>query len=62
MVNKTNMKFLKTDSLETRAELLALGFTEIETQDVGMYTFLNNGRMTFDTEKKNCVYTNIINL
>ena len=61
-MEKASMKFIRTDSVETREQLLALGFTEIETQDKNVYTFMNNGKMTFDANTINCVYTNILNL
>ena len=62
MEKKSNMKFLRTDSKEAREKLLSLGFTEIETQDKNVFTFLNDGKMLFNAEENRCFYTNILNL
>ena len=47
MEKKSNMKFLRTDSKEAREKLLSLGFTEIETQDKNVFTFLKKVIMYF---------------
>ena len=58
---KKEFKFLKTTDCETRDKLIALGFTEITQQENGIFCFLNNGKkLTFDVEKYNAVYTNLL--
>lgn len=61
MENKENMKFLITDSTETRNKLLYEGYTELPAQSRGMYCFLNDGKkLTFNAEENGIVFTNIL--
>lgn len=60
---KPNMKFIKTDNAETAHKLRYEGFTEITEPGSKSFCFINDGKkLTFDTEKENCVYTNILNI
>ena len=60
---KPNMNFIITTSSETRDKLKYEGFTEIPQQVNGTFYFLNDGKkLTFDAEKENCVYTNILHI
>jgi hypothetical protein len=58
---KTEYKFLKTTDSETADKLRTLGFTELTQQDNGVFCFINDGKkLTFDAEKYECVYTNLL--
>lgn len=63
MKNKTNMKFIRTDSVEVAKKLRALSYTELPQIDSSTFCFMNDGiKLTFDAEKENCVYTNILHI
>lgn len=55
---RNDMKFVMTQSSETRLKLLYEGFTELTDPEDATHIFLNNGRMMFDAEKNGCVYSN----
>jgi hypothetical protein len=58
---KPNMNFIVTTNRETRDKLLYEGFTEVTQQDNGTFCFLNDGKkLTFDAEKYDAVYTNLL--
>ena len=55
---KKDMRFIKTNSPETAKKLRAYGFTEIPEQSSNMFLFINDGKMVFEAELTDCVYTN----
>lgn len=58
---KSEYKFLKTTDRETADKLRTLGFTELTEQSNGVFCFINDGKkLTFDAEKYDCVYTNLL--
>ena len=58
---KTEYKFIKTSDKETADKLRYLGFTEITEPSSSIFCFINDGKkLTFDVEKFEGVYTNII--
>ncbi len=58
--NKQDKKFIVTTDSETADKLKYAGFVEIEKRD-DKYIFLNNGKkLTFDAEKYNATFTNIL--
>ena len=57
-----DMKFIKTTDVETAKKLRMLGFTELTESNSSVYCFINNGNLTFDAEKNNCVYTNLLHV
>ena len=58
---KTEYKFIKTSDAETADKLRTLGFTEITEPSSSIYCFINDGKkLTFDVEKFEGIYTNII--
>lgn len=58
---KSDKKFIKTSNKDTAKKLQELGFTELPQTEANLFCFLNDGRkLTFDVEKFNGVYTNII--
>ena len=59
--NKRDMKFIKTSDKETADKLRYLGFTELTEPSSSAFCFINNGnKLTFDVEKYNAMYTNIL--
>ena len=54
------MKFIMTQSSEARLKLLYDGFTELTDPKESTHIFLNNGKMRFDAEQNECVYSNKI--
>ena len=61
MKEKMDMKFIRTDSAETRNKLLYEGYTEITEPGSKHYCFLNDGKkLKFDAEENGIIYTNII--
>lgn len=60
---KKEYNFIKTTDHETADKLRTLGFTELVQPENGVFCFINDGKkLTFDTEKENCVYTNILHI
>ena len=58
---KTEYKFLKTSNKETADKLRSFGFTELTEQNNGTFCFINDGKkLTFDAEKYDAIYTNIL--
>lgn len=58
---KKEYKFLVTTNRETADKLKYEGFTELTQQDNGVFCFINDGKkLTFDAEKYECVYTNLL--
>lgn len=58
---KPNMKFIKTVNTETAHKLRYEGFTEITEPGSKSFCFINDGKkLTFDAEKYDAVYTNIL--
>ncbi len=57
---RTDMKFIMTQSSEARLKLLYDGFTELTDPKESTHIFLNNGKMRFDAEQNECVYSNKI--
>lgn len=58
---KNEYKFLKTTNRETRDKLITLGFTELTEPSSSTFCFINDGKkLTFDVEKYEGVYTNIL--
>ena len=57
---KRNMRFIRTDSKEVRDKLVMCGFTEITETNSSTFCFINNGKMTFDINPKDIVYTNMM--
>lgn len=58
---KTEYKFLKTSNKETADKLRSLGFTELTESSSSTFCFINDGKkLTFDAEKNDAVYTNIL--
>lgn len=58
---KNEFKFLVTTNRETADKLRYEGFTELTQQDDGKFCFINDGKkLTFDAEKYDAVYTNIL--
>ena len=61
MKEKMDMKFIRTDSAETRDKLLYEGYTEITEPGSKYYCFLNDGKkLKFDAEENGIVYTNLL--
>lgn len=61
MENKTSMNFIKTSDQETAERLRKLGFTEITEPNSSTFCFINDGKkLTFDAEKYDAVYTNLL--
>ena len=58
--NKTNMRFIRTESKEIREKLKVSGFTEITEPNSSTFCFINNGKMTFEVQPKDIIYTNIL--
>ncbi len=50
-------KFIRTSDSETRDVLKSKGFTEV-SKSYGIYIFLNDRKMTFDTSNLKITYTN----
>ena len=60
-MEKTKMQFLKTNNADVAEQLRKSGYTELTEQSTTCYCFLNDGKLTFDTEtKKEITYTNIL--
>jgi len=58
---KIDAKFLRTSNAETADKLRMLGFTELTELNSSTFCFINDGKkLTFDAEKHDCVYTNIL--
>ena len=58
---KTEYKFLKTSNKETADKLRNLGFTELTESSSSTFCFINDGKkLTFDAEKDDAIYTNIL--
>ena len=58
---KPEKKFIRVSDKETRDKLITLGFTEITEPSSSTYCFINNGKkLTFDAEKYDAVYSNIL--
>lgn len=58
--NKHDMKFIVTTDSETADKLKYAGFSVINVVE-DKFIFLNDGKkLTFDVEKYNAVYTNIL--
>ena len=57
---KRNMRFICTNSKDVRDKLVSYGFTEITETNSPTFCFINNGKMTFDINPKDIVYTNIM--
>ena len=58
---KTEYKFLKTSNKETADKLRSLGFTELTEPSSSTFCFINDGKkLTFDAEKYDAFYTNIL--
>lgn len=53
-------KFIKTKDQETINKLIKCGFQVVSYDDSGTYTFLNNGKMTFEADANKVAYTNIL--
>lgn len=51
--------FLKTSDEETKNTLLSLGF-KLQSQDNGVYTFINDSKMSFDDKKLKVAYSNVL--
>ena len=59
MINKTSLRFIKTQSEQSAEKLRKLGYQEITQQDSKYYTFINNGTFVFDDSDK-IFYTNML--
>lgn len=60
-MEKSNMKFIRTDNKETRNKLLYEGYTEITEPGSKYFCFLNDGKkLNFNAEENGIVYSNII--
>ena len=59
MVNKTSLRFVKTQSKESAEKLRKLGYQEITQAGSDCYTFINNGKFVFDVSDK-IFYTNML--
>lgn len=59
MINKTSLRFIKTQSEQSAEKLRKLGYQEITQQDSKYYTFINNGTFVFDVSDK-IFYTNML--
>ena len=57
-MNKNNAQFIRTDLPESAERLRALGFTEITEPNSATFIFINNGKLVFEENIKNCVFTN----
>ena len=58
---KQNMNFIITTDSETADKLRYAGFIELTQQDNGKFCFINDGKkLTFDVEKYDAVYTNLL--
>ena len=58
---KNEFNFLVTTNRETADKLRYEGFTELTQQDDGKFCFINDGKkLTFDAEKYDVVYTNLL--
>lgn len=51
--------FIKTSDEETKDALLSLGF-QLQSKDGAIYTFINNGKLSFDDKKLKVVYSNVL--
>ena len=61
MENKENMKFLRTDNVETAHKLRYEGYTELTEPGSKHYCFLNDGKkLTFDAEENGIVFSNLL--
>lgn len=57
-MNKNNAQFIRTDFPESAERLRILGFTEITEPNSETFIFINNGKLVFEENIKNCVFTN----
>lgn len=53
-------KFIKTKDPDTINKLIKCGFQVVHCDDSGVYTFFNNGKMTFDLDTKKVIYSDIL--
>lgn len=53
--------FIKTSDAETIQQLISLGY-KVMSVSAGVYTFLNDGKMTFDSTNNKIVYSSSLNL
>ena len=61
MNNKSDMKFIRTENIETAHKLRYMGYTELTEPGSKYFCFLNNGKkLTFDAEENGIVYTNLL--
>ena len=51
--------FIKTSDEETKDTLLSLGF-KLQSQDNGIYTFINNSTLSFDDKKLKVAYSDVL--
>lgn len=60
MKNK-DMKFIRTDNVETANKLRYEGYTEITESGSKHFCFLNDGKkLNFNAEENGIVYTNLL--
>lgn len=61
MNNKSDMKFIRTENIETAHKLRYEGYTEITESGSKYFCFLNDGKkLNFDAEENGIVYTNLL--
>ena len=61
VIGMEKMNFIRTSDKETAEQLRVLGFTELTEPNSSIFCFLNDGKkLTFDSEKCNFVYTNVL--
>lgn len=56
------MNFIKTSNETTALLLKQQGFTCVNKDVNGIYTFINDAKMKFDVDPKNIVYTNTLSI
>lgn len=61
MDNKMDMRFLRTDNVETAHKLRYEGYTELTEPGSKHFCFLNDGKkLNFNAEENGIVYTNLL--
>ena len=60
-MEKSDMKFLRTDNVETAHKLRYEGYTELTEPGSKHFCFLNDGKkLTFDAEENGIVFSNLL--
>lgn len=61
-MDEKKRNFIKTTDPETAQLLRESGFTELTENNTKTFCFINDGKLLFETNKGNCIYTNVLHL